>query len=457
MFVNEIDARKHTILKLLSVLFGISGILAIIMIIIQGYLDFDGRLDTYTIFDLIGLLISTFVTLVMGYIYFVGATKRPIYSALVCITLFVTVSSYVVASDGSETPISFILIVTAILLGSIVISIRAGTLVYITSSLLLIAASGFKIFSADKFSVYRIVEDIGNNLMIIFFIGIISLITKIAYDQIEHSYQKALDYASELEELNQSLDIKVKQRTSQLENSLKRQADAVYSAAVVGSVTRPMMHDMATPLSSFGIALDMLKDPTRKDFDEIHSTALLAYKQLNEILSNSRDLMRNQVKRTHFVPYKLIETSLHILQNEINVNRIQLTNYVDLEAKIWGSPNLFIRLSTNLILNAIQELRDSGKSIRTIDISSEIKDSRLRISIKDSGRGIPTDKLDKIFDSEFTSKETETNLGFGLAFVKRAVEEQFKGELYINSVHGESTKITMAFPLKKKLHNQKSW
>lgn len=382
----------------------------------------------------------------MLYIYYRGAVSRQASSTIVVVTLLLLFSFLTVVLFSADPPIIYLLVVTAVLLSSIVISVGFARGIFFFSAITLLVLSGFRVTENQIFSFDRLLDDLGGILMLLVFIWIITNIARIGYNEIEHSYKKALDYASELEATNKDLDKKVKHRTKMLEESLKRQANAVYSAAVVGSVTRPMLHDLATPLSSFGIALDMMKNNKRKDYKEIHSSALIALTQINEIISNGRDLMRNKVKKTYFYPSRLLEISLQILQNEINVNRIEIVNNVDLKTKLWGSPSLFIRVMTNLILNAIQELHESEKERRIILLESKSIKGKVQLVIEDSGRGIPKEKLDKIFEADFTSKETETNLGFGLPFVKSTLEEHFKAYIKVDSKVDKFTRIEIEFP-----------
>ncbi|MBT8243023.1 MAG: GHKL domain-containing protein, partial [Nitrosopumilus sp.] len=71
----------------------------------------------------------------------------------------------------------------------------------------------------------------------------------------------------------------------------------------------------------------------------------------------------------------------------------------------------------NLIVNSMQAIENEGE----IKISSKIKDERVIIEIEDSGPGIPEDKLGKIFEPLFTTKQEGT--GLGLASCKSLVEQ----------------------------------
>ena len=81
-------------------------------------------------------------------------------------------------------------------------------------------------------------------------------------------------------------------------------------------------------------------------------------------------------------------------------------------------PLLMGQAILNLLINAVEAVGDAG----TIEIawSAEHSDNRFRLSIRDSGPGISSAVLDRIFNPFFTTKETGT--GLGLAIVHRIVE-----------------------------------
>ena len=103
--------------------------------------------------------------------------------------------------------------------------------------------------------------------------------------------------------------------------------------------------------------------------------------------------------------------------------------------------SFFQRIMTNLILNAQQA--KSEKQDFFIKINLELLNKKISLTIEDNGNGIPEDKLEKIFEPNFTTKSSGT--GLGLAMVKRMIED-YKGEISIRSKEGKGTTLMIILP-----------
>ena len=83
-------------------------------------------------------------------------------------------------------------------------------------------------------------------------------------------------------------------------------------------------------------------------------------------------------------------------------------------------------------------IEDANKG--TISISTEYKDKNLIVKIKDSGKGIPQNQLNKIFSAGFTTKGVGVGTGLGLAICTKIIEKH-KGEITVNSEVGKGSEF----------------
>lgn len=118
-----------------------------------------------------------------------------------------------------------------------------------------------------------------------------------------------------------------------------------------------------------------------------------------------------------------------------------------------GYPDGLYQALLNLVENAIDSL--SPKGVVTLTVKFQFRDMRLsagdnrgeiKVVIHDNGKGISEDKLSRIFEPFYSTKDFGKGTGLGLAIVKRIVDEH-GGEIKVASRVGEGTSFTLVFPL----------
>ena len=106
----------------------------------------------------------------------------------------------------------------------------------------------------------------------------------------------------------------------------------------------------------------------------------------------------------------------------------------------------------NILVNAAHAVSDvteagaNGKG--RIIVSTKLLDDAVRISIADSGSGIPDDVKARIFDPFFTTKEVGKGTGQGLSIAHSVIVGKHAGRLLCDSVPGEGTTFTIEIPIK---------
>ena len=98
------------------------------------------------------------------------------------------------------------------------------------------------------------------------------------------------------------------------------------------------------------------------------------------------------------------------------------------------------RVLINLIQNAVQAMPNGGK----LTINAQRQNNQARISIEDTGEGIPEEVKSKLFTPLFTTKSK--GQGFGLPVVKRLIEAQ-NGKIGFQTQNGKGTTFTIQLPL----------
>jgi signal transduction histidine kinase len=141
-----------------------------------------------------------------------------------------------------------------------------------------------------------------------------------------------------------------------------------------------------------------------------------------------------------------INDTLAVIGHELEMERVEIKMDIQKDLpKISADKRQIQQVFFNIIKNAGQAIKDKGiVEIKVYDA----KDGNVRIEISDTGGGIPEDKIDKIYEPFFTTKEPGKGTGLGLSIVRQLVWRN-KGDIKVKSKVGEGTMFTITFPVGK--------
>lgn len=151
-----------------------------------------------------------------------------------------------------------------------------------------------------------------------------------------------------------------------------------------------------------------------------------------------------------------LENTVTISRNEWKYAAEVKTTCQEQGASVPGYPNDLNQVFLNLIVNAAYAIREkvgSGTRKGLIHIQVSMEDEYARITISDTGTGIPYEIQDRIFEQFFTTKPVGRGTGQGLALAYSIVVDKHKGKISFESTPGEGTAFTVLLPRKHKEDN----
>ncbi|OGS60803.1 MAG: two-component sensor histidine kinase [Flavobacteria bacterium GWF1_32_7] len=104
-----------------------------------------------------------------------------------------------------------------------------------------------------------------------------------------------------------------------------------------------------------------------------------------------------------------------------------------------------IRVITNLVKNAIQAIPDEQEN-KSVFVTVFRQDNEVKIAVKDNGKGISEENLERVFEPKFTTKSS--GMGLGLAIIKNIIEN-YHGTITFETEPNTGTEFLVSFPINK--------
>jgi signal transduction histidine kinase len=250
---------------------------------------------------------------------------------------------------------------------------------------------------------------------------------------------------SDLEQL-QAENAQLKAQLADMQQRLVQAQKLGAVGALASSITHEFNNILTTVINYARMGVRHKQASIRdKAFDRILSSGQRAAKITTGLLS----YVRNRSDRKDVLSLKqLVQDILLLIEKDLQVHRVRL------ETRFVGEPFASIsagqlqQVLLNLMINARQAMEPGGTLFVSVGPGSEPEIAE--ISIRDSGCGIPADKLQKIFDPYYTTKTADAQgqggTGIGLALCKDVIDSH-GGRIRVESVVGRGTMFTLKLPM----------
>lgn len=302
------------------------------------------------------------------------------------------------------------------------------------------------------------------------------------------SIANALAY-QEIQAFNVDLERKVQERTqalaetnTELHTSLERLEQAYHDLqrsqaqllraekmADLGRLTAGIAHEMNTPLGAALTSLKLMRDLV----DEYRSSigdALVSERdhlaiaaEMEQLLDSTQQWMGKATAhirslKLHTRDLQPGEERLFSILQAVEDARLLLSHRLRLslctvvtscpveEPMLHGDPSKLGQVLTNLLSNAMDAYKDTGKEDRTIVVEINKEGDELEIRVRDQGCGIPPEHLEKIFDELYSTKPLGEGTGLGLPISRNIMTNFFGGSIQVESVVGQGSVFILRFP-----------
>lgn len=236
--------------------------------------------------------------------------------------------------------------------------------------------------------------------------------------------------------------------------------------ASLGNLVAGIAHEINTPVGAINSmhdtlmrAMDRLRTVLDTEFgdslqqDRNVKTALQVIRDANRVIATGAERVTEIVRslrsfarlddaeRKEADLHEGIENTLTLIHHDLK-NRIELVKDYGQLPLLLCFPSRLNQVFLNLLVNAAQAIEGKG----TITIITQTVGEHIEISISDTGKGIPSENLARIFDPGFTTKGVGVGTGLGLSICYQIIEDH-GGEIQVQSKEGEGTTFKIILPI----------
>lgn len=285
------------------------------------------------------------------------------------------------------------------------------------------------------------------------------------------SKQKSVE--AEIRRLNQSLEQRVAERTTELRHTNERLAHALEhlvhaeKLASLGNLVAGVAHELNTPLGNTLLTASHLRNRVR-DLQDIFATGAMRRSELAAFIELSRDgldliernlhraagLLANfkqvavdqtSAQRRRFDLRKTVDEVVATLMPGLRKRKLVLAVDIAEGIELDSFPGPLEQVIANIVTNAAVHAFGPDAAGELSIVAEPVGDGEIELRIRDNGCGIPAEIQGRVFDPFFTTRMGQGGSGLGLYIVYNIVTSLLGGSIEVRSTP-EGSCFTMRFP-----------
>jgi signal transduction histidine kinase len=266
--------------------------------------------------------------------------------------------------------------------------------------------------------------------------------------------------SNDLKHANESLELKVKDRTNDL---IEAQQQLIMSEkmASLGQLVAGVAHEINTPLGNSITALSYSHEVMKSmrnsfeskkltsgdfevfitDIDDSMELIDINLRKASELVQTFKRVAVNQSieELTDFSVLEQVREVLKTLQPTLKKSNVKINVEINKGIQVTNYPGSFYHIISNLIMNSLIHAFPDKKGNITISVKSD--GDELHILFKDDGVGMDEETSRKIFDPFYTTKRGSGGTGLGMYMTYNIVTQRLGGTIEVESKLGEGTQF----------------
>jgi two-component system, LuxR family, sensor kinase FixL len=257
---------------------------------------------------------------------------------------------------------------------------------------------------------------------------------------------------SELKEANQRLEQTLAELEAKRDElaSMTQQLWQASKLATMGELAASIAHELNNPLATVGLCAETLLTKMAEGSEQRRPLEIIGQQvdRMASLVNSLLQFSRRSPRRVSTVdPRVEISNSIEFIHYHLRTRKIEVEcDFVDPLATIQADRPQLQQVFLNLLTNACDAMSEGGKVTIRASFGVLHNAEAVAIEFTDTGEGITSENLDKIWNPFFTTKPEGKGTGLGLAICRRLVEEH-GGTIDIQSQRGCGTSVRLLFPI----------
>ncbi|MBS4172299.1 ATP-binding protein [Bacillus sp. FJAT-49736] len=228
--------------------------------------------------------------------------------------------------------------------------------------------------------------------------------------------------------------------------ALQEQLQKSDTLSVVGELAAGIAHEIRNPMTALKGFIQLLEMSMKEDHSMYFKVIMSELKRIESTITEFLILAKPQaIQFKNSDMRTVMNETLELLNGQALMNNIQFKiEYDEQLPQSFCEPNQMKQVFINIIKNAMEVMPTGGFiTVKINNIPSEF----IHIVIEDEGEGIPENKIKRLGEPFYTTKERGTGLGLMVSY---KIIKEHKGKIEVESKVGVGTKFHLYIPVKKK-------